>query len=297
VAHCDADRTATIVVAPRLLAASGTGLLTGAAAALGEALDGLCRSEATAVALSADLRQHLYVELRAAPALNVPPRRLAVNLHARVGRSPALVDAIVSAESWQPYGRAVLARFPDMLRTLAAHSRTGEDDKLAVVNCYLPPVAAHNLLMGTELLLTQTRPGVVPADGQAARQTPIDQRLAKTTSLSFAKETLQRAVELLADDLGAEIWIDGRELQAEGITRNQSFGIDLRERPGREILVEILRRANPDKSAAGPADPRQRLVFVVDEPPVGPGRIIVTTRAAAEKRAWPLPAEFLGTGR
>ncbi len=90
----------------------------------------------------------------------------------------------------------------------------------------------------------------------------------------------------------------GADLQLEGITRNQQLSLDLRDRPGSEILVEILRGANPDRTAAGPADPRQKLVYVI-EPPAGdaPGRIIVTTRSAAEKRGQTLPDAFLGTAR
>jgi hypothetical protein len=58
-------------------------------------------------------------------------------------------------------------------------------------------------------------------------------------------------------------------------------------RTAAEILVEILRRANPDKLAAGPADPRQKLVYVV-----GPKAIFITTRAAAADRGERLPAVF-----
>ena len=80
---------------------------------------------------------------------------------------------------------------------------------------------------------------------------------------------------MLAQDLGVEIVIRGPDLQLDGITRNQLFAIDMADRPAEEILVEILRRANPDKLAAGPADPRQKLVYVV-----GPEAVFITTRAA-----------------
>ena len=297
-AQSDADRTATIILAPRFLDAGGSRLLSDAAAPLREALRWLVEADATAVALSADLRDNLYVELSAAPALNVRPRQLAASLEARVDDAPDAVEGIIAGRSWQPYGRSVLSRLPAMLRTLAACVRVGEEDKHAVLNCHLPSIAGHNLLMGAELLLSQLRDeATAPGELSAAERT-VTERLGRPTSLSFAKDTLQRAIELLADDLDVEIVIEGRDLQAEGITRNQSFDIDLRDRPAREILVEILRRANPDRSAASPADPRQKLVYVV-EPAVGPveGRIIVTTRWAAEKRGLPLPAEFLGKGR
>ena len=89
---------------------------------------------------------------------------------------------------------------------------------------------------------------------------------------------------MLAQDVGVEIVILGPDLQLDGITRNQLFGIDMADRPAEEILVEILRRANPDKLATGPADPRQKLVYVV-RPGRGrhhyPGRGGQAGRAAA----------------
>jgi hypothetical protein len=58
--------------------------------------------------------------------------------------------------------------------------------------------------------------------------------------------------------------------------------------------VEVLLRANPDRAAAGPGDPRQKLVYTLAPGETGkPGRIIVTTRAAAEGRGDPLPDAFL----
>jgi hypothetical protein len=51
--------------------------------------------------------------------------------------------------------------------------------------------------------------------------------------------------------------------------------------------VELLRRANPDKEATGPADPRQKLVYVIQE-----GRIVVTTRSAAVRDGLELPKVF-----
>ena len=89
------------------------------------------------------------------------------------------------------------------------------------------------------------------------------------------------------------ITILGPDLQADGITRNQQLAIDIEDRPAEEILVEILRRANPDKSATGPDDPRQKLVYVLK--PAAPGgaeAIFITTRARAAERQETLPVVF-----
>ena len=109
----------------------------------------------------------------------------------------------------------------------------------------------------------------------------------KKTTLQFPREELEAALSMLAEDVGVPIIIRGHDLQLDGITRNQLFGIDISDRPAGEILVEMLRRANPDKTATGPADPRQKLVYVL-----GPDAIYITTRSAAAGRGEELPAEF-----
>lgn len=300
VAHADTLRDVTIIFSPRFLQAGGSGLVAGDAAPLRDGLLWLVDRDATAAAVSAHWDADFFVELRAAPALSVPPRRLAARLRERVAELPSKIDAVIDPSSRPPYGRNVLERLPAMLRTLAELTRSGDDDRLAVLNCYLPAPAGHNLLTATELLLTLPPGEAASAAGQPTGNRPqsIEDLLTQPTSLSFPKDSLQRALELLADDLGVPVVIAGADLQLDGITQNQSLSLNMRNRPAGEILVEILRRANPDRTAAGPADPRQKLVYVI-EPPTGdgPGRIIVTTRSAAEKRGLALPAVFGSAGR
>ncbi|MBA3480985.1 MAG: hypothetical protein H0T51_04125, partial [Pirellulales bacterium] len=295
--HADADRALTVIVAPKFLEASGNELLVAEAAPLRDALHWLLGTDATAMALSAHWNDNFFVELRATPALNVPPRRLAAKLRERIADAPDAIEETVLASPWHPHGRKVLARFPGMLRALSRYSRAGEDDRQALVRAYLPPMAGHNLLMAAELLLTQPRSGeVAAATGPSAPTKPVtlEDRLARVTSLSFPKDSLERSLELLAEDAGVEITIQGADLQLDGITKNQSLALDLRDRPVSEILLEILLKANPERTATGPADARQKLVYVVDPGPGGgPGRIIVTTRTAAEKRGDRLPDVFL----
>jgi hypothetical protein len=118
----------------------------------------------------------------------------------------------------------------------------------------------------------------------------IGDRLNQLTSLSFSKETLENALEMLSADMQVAIQIAGRDLQLEGITKNQTFALGLRDRPAREILVEVLRLANPDREATGPADPRQKLVYVIRN-----DAILVTTRRAATGRGENLPEVFRDT--
>lgn len=294
----DDDRDATVIVSPKFLQASGNELLTAEAAPLHDALHWLLGEEATAIALSLDWGDDFFAELRATPALNVPPRRLAAKLRERIVAMPAEIEETVLAEPWHPYGRKVIARLPGMLRTLARYTRAGEEDREAIVQAYLPAAAGHNLLMAGELLLTQPHGDDANAMTGAPAAAPsapasLAEKLAGKTSLSFTKESLEQAVALLAEDMGVEIVIVGGDLQLDGITKNQSLGLDLRDRPAGEILVEILLRANPDRQATGPADPRQKLVYVVEPTTTGAAeRIIVTTRTAAAKRGDRLPEPF-----
>jgi hypothetical protein len=293
VEHSDADRTATIIFAPKFLEASGSDLLVDAAEPLRLVLRRLVGKEATAVALSLNWGDDFFGELRAVPALNVPPRLLAIKLSERIAQAPDEVEELVLSAPWHPHGRKVLARFPAMLRKLAGYTRTGDNDRQALARCYLPLIAGHNLLMAAELVLTQPRDSA--AAPRPAGELSIEERLARPTSLVFAKEPLDRAIELLAADTGLDISIAGADLQLEGITKNQSLALDLRDQPAAAVLVEILLRCNPDRTAEGPADPRQKLVYVVESAQQGaPGRIIVTTRAAAAQRQLPLPDVFVG---
>jgi hypothetical protein len=302
VEQTDAERDVTLIVAPNFLQASGNELLVADAAPLHDALRWLLGDEATAIAISVDWGDDFFAELRATPALNVPARRLAAKLRERINQTPAEVEELVLADAWHPYGRKVIARLPGMLRTLARYTRAGEEDRQAIVRAYLPAAAGHNLLMAGELLLTQPHGDgssqVAASDSAPSPPASVAEKLATKTSLSFAKESLEQAVSLLADDIGVEIVIAGGDLQLDGITKNQSLGLDLRDRPAGEILLEILLRANPDRQATGPADPRQKLVYVVEPTTTGAAeRIIVTTRTAAEKRGDRLPEPFRSPSR
>jgi hypothetical protein len=300
-AHAHGDRAVIVIVAPKFLEASGNELLTYEATPLHEVLHALVAADTTAIALSAHWDDNFFTELRATPTLNLSPRRLAVKLHERIAAAPNAIEETVLASPWHPHARKILARFPAMLRALARYSRPGEDDGQAVVRAYLPPMAGHNLLMAAELLLTQPRAGesvTATEPSTVAKPSNVEERLAATTSLSFSKDSLERALELLAEDIGVEIVLQGADLQLDGITKNQSLALDLQDRPAGEILLEILLRANPDRTATGPGDPRQKLVYVIQPGQAGgPERIIVTTRTAAEKRKWPLPGVFLPTQR
>ena len=284
----DGRRMATLVFAGKFLQISGEKFLQGTGEPLREALIDFLGDEATATAISLHWDDNFFVELQSTVALNTRPHWFATLLEERVAASSDRVEDIILTEPLHPYGQKVLARFPAMLRKLGDYTRSGEDEGFCVLRAYLPATAGHNLVMASELLLNGvTSRGATGSADVFAKPLAITQRLQRVTSLVFPKETLQKALEILAEDIGVPLKIAGRDLQLEGITKNQSFGLDLRDRPAAEILLAVLLKANPDRTASGPTDVKQKLVYVVRD-----AEIVVTTRSAARRRGEKLPAVF-----
>jgi hypothetical protein len=295
VRQSDSTRDVTLIFRPQFLFSDQNHFFTGQWAPMQPVLEHLLGNDVAAASISVDWGDNLFVELVAMPTLDSSPAPMSDEFAARVNALPAGVEEFVLGLNASPFSRRVVARLPEMVRKLATYTRHGFDRDAAILRCYLPVTAGHNLLMATELALAEglgagnsgaTR-AAVPPTAEANVQTSIAERLQKKTSLRFGREELEAALNMLAQDIGVPIVIRGPDLQLDGITRNQLFGIDMADQSGEAILVEILRRANPDKLAAGPADPRQKLVYVV-----GPESIFITTRAKAAERGDPLPAVF-----
>jgi hypothetical protein len=296
----DAKRHFTAIVAPNFLFSEGAELFAGELAPLRAPLFWFLGDELSAAMLSLHWDENFFVELIAAPTLDTRPEAAARILSGRVADSPDRLEDFVVGLDAHPFGRRVVARFPTMARKLAAYSRAGIEADQAVLRCYLPAVAGHNLLMGAELTLAEStsRPAAdtpVPLSvvNNAPATSSVSDKLRQKASLSFARDTLEVALQQLSNDIGVPIEILGADLQADGITKNQSFGINVSDKPAEEILVEILRLSNPDKTATGPGDPRQKLVYVIAAAADGQAeRIVVTTRSRANERGDKLPAVF-----
>jgi hypothetical protein len=299
--HTDADRQVTIIVAPNSLFSEGRSLFSGELERLRGPLFWFLGDELSGAALSMHWGDDFFLELIATPKLETTPEKAAQIFAKRCSEIPDKLQQYVANLNPQAFGREIVSRFPSMLRKLAIYTRSGFEPDHAVLRCYLPVVAGHNLLMAAELTLAEP-PGAAteiatagPATGPGSAATTLTSfhdRMAKITSLRFAKDTLEAALEQLSQDIGVPIVIRGPDLQAEGITKNQSFGIDISKKPAEEILVQILRLANPDKAATGPEDPRQKLVYIVEQASDKTEQIVVTTRARAKDGHKELPPAF-----
>ncbi|MBI3837196.1 MAG: protein kinase [Planctomycetia bacterium] len=282
----DAARHFNLLLAPSYLLTDGKSLLVGDLEKLREPLAQFLDESLEAVLISAHLGDELFLEFRALGPVDQPPENLAKLLHNRLERVPDQVETYVASLQPRPYGRLVVNRFPRMVQLLSDFTRAGADGRQAVLRCYLPSIAAHNLLLATELTLFEEP--AAPAIAEPKLPAPFKEpagaatALQKRISLSFPRDTLEKCMEMLSKEIETEVVILGADLQLEGITKNQSFGLDERDQVAGEILQKVLKLANPDG----------KLVFVV-KPKDGQGEaIFITTRAAAAKRGDRLSAEF-----
>ncbi|HWC91231.1 MAG TPA: serine/threonine-protein kinase, partial [Pirellulales bacterium] len=298
-AHSDGDRLLTAVIGPGLLSTPGKGLFAGSAARLKEPIDWFLTgadptspmpmAEPRAVLFSCHLKSELFAELRVENDQAGPESPEAAKaMRERLKLVSKKVDLGVHSLEWTPYSQNVLVELPDMVRTAQQFTRVGTADKEIVVRTYLPAKAASSLALGTYLCLLENpkgvaapRPGASAASGSQAK-TPAA-LLDKKITISFPRNTLEMCMKMMEDELGIPIVIQGGDLQLDGITKNQSFGLDEHDKPAREIFKKILLQANPDG----------KLVYVFKPNDSGSGEMIwLTTRAAVAKRGDQLPPEL-----
>ena len=289
----DSERHLTLVFLPQFLVGDGGALLTGPWAPLRELVLAQVRDEWVAVALSLhiDDAQRLYWELRIVPRVTEPETRVAAAVVKQSQGWGEELAAVVQGRDWSAYSRQVVERSPRMLSVVGKYARRGVDGWQAVLNGYAPAGAAHQLALAAERIVAELAAPVAAEPAVASApllaELPIAERLQTPVTIQFARESLETAVTILSETIATPLEIRGRDLQLEGITRNQMLALDVTDVPAEAALVEVLRRANPDKEATGPADPRQKLVYVVGE-----GGVTITTRAAADSRGDRLPTIF-----
>lgn len=295
----DGTRHVTLLLAPSFLFADGKSLFAGEMAALEEPLFMELPKYLRGLLVSIHWEpDRFYWEVRAASAAEMTATKLSATFDQRLGNWPNELQMAILDLNPAPHGRRVVANLPAMSRLASEYARRGVIGRHAVLNGYLPPAAGHNLLLAADLMLAQQSAGVTGsgAGGSAVAGSPkpqtAEERLAGSVTVTFDRDTLEMALRYLSDEIDVPIVILGSDLQLEGITKNQSFGLDQRNKPGESVLLEILTRANPDKTATGPADPKQKLVYVLKPDDSGKPTIYVTTRASATKRGDALPAAF-----
>lgn len=297
----DADRHLTFFATPNFLAADGRDLLSGPRSMLRDPILDWLSEDIQAVSLSLHVDSSFYGELRFVSTLDRVPLELAAACKERLRQVPEQVNDYLGRIAIDPYWQRLAVRLPLMVNYLFQQTRIGVSQGCATVNFVLPPQAAHNLILASQLALSAHEPGLLPAvvRTEAAADDPsrvLDHRMTfeiSQQSLDFTLRDLALIVNERIPDVPFEIRLEGRELQLEGITRNQQIrNLHLSEQSVGEILTAIVVRANPTP-ATSPADPVQKLIWVVDPTVSRPQlRILVTTRSAATRQGLTLPVAF-----
>ena len=228
--------------------------------------------------------------------------RIQTGIDDRLKKLISFTQRIPVSEHWQ----ALQNRYAEMLSTLTDEFRWSSSDKQLTGNAWLPPLASHNLVAASELVATFQKTAIDPN----ANQLQVPQTLAE---LLQTKRDLDIAnppdLNVLLADLQQEINGDynrlpfkwrivllGADLEKDGITKNQRPGpLQLEQKSFTEILTSIVVSANPDKDITGAADLNCKLIWVVAPDPDNPTQqaILITTRAAAEKKSYQLPDSFV----
>lgn len=96
----------------------------------------------------------------------------------------------------------------------------------------------------------------------------------KSITITSSRDTLENYLLQLAKETGVPVILNVSALQTQGITKNQSFGLDVADQPARDVLPLILNKA----------DPEGRLRTVLRASDDGQTSIDVTTKQALEKQ-------------
>lgn len=283
----------------------GQSLMTGSWAPLNRRLQTMMDDSLRAGLLSVHLDQGCYLELIFNHSADMKPAELQQRLNDRLRMAREEITQALTGMAASPYWERVRLRYDNMVTDAYRNLRMGVENRNLIANCWLPPMAAHNLLAGAELALALGEStGSSPEIAVDSPQT-LEELLSRPRSL---KVTTNPDLNVLLQNIATEvneqypgmpfkfrIEMQGNDLVKEGITQNQRPGdFTAENEPLSQILTQIMFRANPDKSAPGPNDPRCKLVWIIAPDPANPGQnmIQVTTRAAAVERSLALPPDF-----
>jgi hypothetical protein len=309
----DQRRHVNLLVAPQFLFGDGRELLGGSRAKLRDPLQEFLGDDLEAALFSAHLTDHFYLEMRMYGSVGRQGDVLARDFRERLSQLPNRIESYIDSLAPPPYWRRVSRRFPLMIGFLHDQMRLGAEGDQAVVNAVLPTEAAHNLVVASELAMASTpSPGAVAAASpaqQPARTGPqtmaevLDQKLSYSSpqeTLEFSVKNIEQAVR---DDLPGlpfefTIRIIGKDLEANGITRNQSIrDFEAKDKPLAEILTGLCMKANPITTVKEPSEEDQKLIWVIaPDPDTGKEAILITTRDAAKAKSYSLPKPFQPKG-
>ena len=292
------DADLCVVLQPNFLFADGRSILENSVPAFEPSLRRILVPDVAAAAWSVHSNDQTYFwESRMLPAGRMTEAALLRRLETEFRKWPSLAESFLADLSLDQSWAGLVKRLPVMVEFAVGQTRFGISDSAVTINQYLPQQAAAQI--GVAGLLAANAPSA--AVGLVASvEMSTDEILAQPITLAFNQESLKAAMAAVQDEMAKslpkgvpapEIILMGGDLQKNGITQNQQIrNFDLAAAPLRQVLTELVRQANSDKTATSSHDPKQMLVWIVDssgELPV----IRITTRDASVDR-YDLPDEF-----
>ncbi|MCO8124526.1 hypothetical protein NHH03_22495 [Stieleria sp. TO1_6] len=295
------------LMTPNFLFADGREMLAAAVPEFRAPLKQWLIPDVAAVSLTATARDAaLYVEMREIPSGGATGPTLLRSFRDTLARWPDWADSFILNSVPDPSWRLLATRLPLMLRFVAQQTRSTIDGETVVASTYLPIDAGAQVTLATLLAMnTPSGGGVDLAQAPEVKPLTVDQMLDRPMSISFLQLSLQFAVDAVVEEFEQslppsssmpKLRIVGADLEKAGITQNQQIrNFEYENQPLRKVLTDLVLGANSDKTATGPADEKQVLIWVVHPQGKSPAEteILITTRAAATAGNYVLPPEFV----
>jgi hypothetical protein len=261
---------------------------------------------AAIVSLNYRTPDRVFVEAIFAPSGGISEAALMRKIQESVESWPLWADQFTLKSVADPSWRLLALRLPAMIRFTVKQARFGVSKGSVIVNAYLPAQALPQVAVATVLALNTP-----PANDVATTTVPtsaevltIDEILKRPMTVSFDQESLEFALDAImaafkqslpSGTTAPTARIVGGDLELMGITQNQQVrDFSKTDVSFRDVLTDLVIRANPDKSATGPSDPKQALIWVVAASSTGSNglEILITTRQAAQSQGYEIPVEF-----
>lgn len=296
-----------VLFTPNFLFADGRQLLASAAPELIPSLKRFTQPDISAGMVSVKFCDPglVFVETRFAPSGGISEAALMRKVTETIQTWPDWADQFILDSVPDPSWRLLASRLPSMMRFVVSQARFGISEGAVTANAYLPAEAFPQVALASLLAMnTPSSAGASPMVAESQEALTIDQMLERAMTVSFDQESLEFALESIVNAFREGLppgnsmpaaRIIGGDLELMGITQNQQVrDFSKTDEPLRAVLTDLVVRANPDKSATGPGDAKQALIWVVADDAANPGQkaILITTRQAAKSNGYELPMEF-----
>ncbi|TWU60974.1 hypothetical protein V7x_52850 [Crateriforma conspicua] len=288
--HCDQTQSLSVVLTPNFLFTDARQWVRRVAPSGLTELARWMVPSVSGVAVTIDLRgDDVYWVTRWSPAGGTNEATLLSQVRRRMDQLPATAEDFLIRSQPEVSWKALAIRLPRMWDFLLRHTRFGLKDRQAVAGGYLPKHTLDQIVLAN--LLALRTPDSVPAIDTASppkQSLSLSELLQRPMSISFDQESLESAIDVIREEFARDlpagtdapvIEIKGNDLRLMGITQNQQirdFQID--RLPLADVLTRLVLSANPDRTATGPTDPKQTLIWIATS---DSQKILITTRESA----------------